>query len=159
MIITETPARRASPAERKRVSAWIRKWQREFYLDILRIDVLFHDYPREDDPREACCNADIDTDLADTYHRVTLQIYPPFFDVSAEDQEFSVVHELAHVLAHPLVELVEASRNGLAVSPQELRSANERVADRFAKIVMYGGNSGQSEKPIRVKKARRTRCN
>lgn len=153
-VITTTQPRRASTAERARVHRWVRKWLHEFYLDILRINVLFHDYPEDDDScdGEPQCAARMDADLVTTYHTATLQIFPKFFDDAHEDQEFAICHEMSHLLAVPLTTLVHQLQNGVLVTPKQMHDTDEEVTDRFARIVFYGGSAKHVELPIKVKR-------
>lgn len=155
-VVTETPPRRASKAERDKVHAWVRKYQREFYLHILRINVIFHDYPEDAEATdgEPSCAAKMDSDLSIRYHVATLQVYPKFFNDDDEDQEFAVCHEMMHIVTYRLSRLIGHQHEGNLVTPGEAADADEAVTDLLARIVMFGGNAKKTEKPIRVKKVK-----
>lgn len=133
-----------SKAEQERIFRLVRKWQTEFYLHIIRIDVHFAECESDVDGNNqfgARCFASINAKLADSYHRATLVIYPAFFEDSHEEQEFSIVHEMAHILTQPLCALLERAQDGELITASEVLSVEERVTDMMARICLYGGSA------------------
>lgn len=153
ITINETPARRATAAERRVVHDTVRHWQREFYLDILTINVLFHDYPDDADNDDEGAAARMDCDAVDTYHYVTLHVFPRFFDGDSEDQREMLAHEMLHPITWLLTNLAVRLGEGQLVTGEDVRLMNERVTNWLTRIIVHGGNARQSERPIRVKKA------
>jgi len=158
-VIKSDAPRTASEAEKQRVTKWVRKYQERYYLHIVNIDLLFHGYAADDTERkpypEPECPAQIDCELVETYHKATLNIYPCFFDDDHQDQEFTIAHELAHIVTHRLSAMIERQRAGQLVSWGEARIADEATTDHIARVTMFGGDAEWSERPIKKITARR----
>lgn len=150
-VVREIQPRRATQKERDRVYSLLRYWQKEMYLDILSINVMFEDFcPDDEDDGETNTKAAcIDVEASDEYHYAMLKIYPRFFEDDTGEQERVIVHELTHILVHPLAVLVTDMGEGTLVTGEQARKAEERVTDRLARIMLYGGHAPRIKKPLR----------
>lgn len=155
IAIHETEPRNASAKEKARVEAWVRKYQRDFFLNVIQIKLIWHVFPEEgpDEPDNGeRTDARMDLEMVHRYHIAKLNIFPCFFEDHLEAQRFKIAHEMAHIVTNPLARLIAHQHDGGLVTPDEAADADEAVTDRFARIIVYGYEGQKQAKPIRVKK-------
>ncbi len=86
---------------------------------------------KEEADGEACCAIERSED----YHRLTLKIYPIFWEEKIEDQRQYLLHEFCHCITGPLIDLLDEQRNGKLVSQEQTRHANERATSSMEHMV------------------------
>lgn len=99
----------------------------------------------EDEAEQSALDIKIDRE----YRRLTIKVYPAFFENSPERQANYIVHELCHVVIGKVTEL---SRNILIkeqfVTWREVKEANEHVTQQVTDIVtqLMSGNLTYAKK-------------
>lgn len=69
------------------------------------------------------------------YQRITITIYPTFWEQSQEEQRKFLLHEFCHTLTDPIFDVAERLRNGRVETHEHQRIANEKSVSRIANIL------------------------
>lgn len=78
------------------------------------------------------------------YQRITVYIYPIFFNEKPKNQRKSLLHELCHTITVPSKVLSYRLLDGKAVSFEEFKNENERATSKIENII-DGLLSGKKE--------------
>lgn len=79
------------------------------------------------------CACEIMTDLE--YRRVTVMVYPSFFEHSLKEQRELLLHEFAHTFSDKIYHLAVNLLNGKAESFENFRRANEECTSRITNVL------------------------
>lgn len=123
-----------SQRQRTKLTRWLRKWQRRLCLSDWTITCQFAD---QEDPSPNRHESEVTAASAFPQHRymtLTITVYPFFWTLGDEDQERTIVHELAHAIADHTNTLVHRRVALKRVTAEEAVDANERLAETIANI-------------------------
>ncbi len=73
--------------------------------------------------------------IEEDYQRVTIHLYPTFFEHSLNDQRLFLLHEMCHGLTHDMHDIADKLRAGKVVTPEAIRHANEKSTSRIQNIL------------------------
>jgi hypothetical protein len=88
------------------------------------------EWMKEDDG-EKCAEVIYNED----YQRITIKIYPCFFEEELEDQRKALLHELCHTITIPMHKLTIEFMQGKAVTEETVRHAHERATSQIENIL------------------------
>lgn len=122
-----------SKRQRTKLTRWLNKWQRRLCLSDWTINCEFATAAHEEDQPPLSARA---TALA-SYRYLTLHItiYPDFWKDSDEEQERTVVHEMAHAITNHTRELIVRRVARKRVTDEEAADANERLTEHVCNVV------------------------
>ena len=106
------------------VEALVAKWQDALQLTTWEINVDIKTDPFTDDP-----DVKASTETLYQYFRADIDIYPPFWTVSAERQEKIIIHELYHLLVAQLSDMV----NREFVTKKNLEDVTEQTTELLSR--------------------------
>ena len=87
--------------QNRRVTKLVVKWSRIMGLDRWRGEITFLDQDRAD-TKDATFVACMDTEVSWPYRQYRTNVYPVIADMTDDEVEGLVVHELTHVLLAPM---------------------------------------------------------
>ena len=90
-------------------------------------------FKEKENPENAEVAADITIEIA--YQRISIRIYPCFWEHTRKEQREFLLHEYCHTIPHPLNVLACDLREGKMVSMEQRRDALEEVTSRIALLL------------------------
>lgn len=70
-----------------------------------------------------------------SYRRITIEIYPCFFEASPEIQREYLLHEFSHCFTTELLKIGDLFLNGKLVTQRELQNRNEEAVCRITSVL------------------------
>ncbi len=70
------------------------------------------------------------------YLRATVRVYPIFWKESEKEQREALIHELCHIISHPINDVWEQFTNGRHVAMAEMEKLNEQMTTRIERIAI-----------------------
>lgn len=90
-------------------------------------------YAKEQDPESPNCTADVVVDEA--YQRITITIYPSFWEATLEHQREYITHEYTHYLIQPIQRIARNLQKGRLHTAQDVEDAVEKTTSSVAIMV------------------------
>jgi hypothetical protein len=118
------------PERKKFVREQISLLKDRFYLQGWELSTDYFKFPNSDNSR-----VEARTSTEWGYRRILIEIYPPFWDVSEEEQKAILVHEFCHVLTSQIFVLLAQSREGKIVTADSVMEVNEHVTCWIQQII------------------------
>jgi hypothetical protein len=100
----------------------------DWMFSITNFDRTLH-YMHEADDSSPDCIAEVS--VTREYQRITISIYPKFWELDAEKQRKALLHEYCHSETEPLQHQAEALRKGHLVTEKQVSEAVEEVTSRM----------------------------
>lgn len=73
--------------------------------------------------------------IEEDYQRITIYIYPCFFHNTLKDQRMYLLHEFCHYFTDDLKTYADDLREGMYVTKENIRVANEKAVSRITNIL------------------------
>lgn len=90
-------------------------------------------YKKQNDPESPDSAADISID--EQYQRMTISIYPNFWDNTEKDQRAFMIHEYTHYLVQPLQRVARNLHSGRLHTEKDINEAVEKVTSSVTIII------------------------
>lgn len=74
-------------------------------------------------------------EVQEEYQRVTINIFPSFFEAPLNEQRQYLLHEFCHTISHPLLEVADNLRSGRLETPENVRIASEKTVSKTTEIL------------------------
>lgn len=120
---------------RREINALLKKWVHRLNLQEWTIDVVFMNGA---DPIDTATSGDTLADCSPdpVYLQAKIRIYPAWMQRDPWRREQAVVHELCHLITQPARDLVNDSRMGTIVQPNQVRDMIELLTQRVTNIAL-----------------------
>ncbi len=125
-------------ATRKEATELLNKWKKRLNLDEWGIRVEF---PKHDQTSGSAHHAGMEI-LADitampVYLRATVRVFPVWFTRSAQAREEVIIHELAHCITQPVLDMLRRAHEGNQYHPGTIADTIETLTERIANAVQW----------------------
>lgn len=114
--------------EEKRIEDFIKNL--EYFSSVQNYDKNFV-YKKADEDGVAAS-----VEIDEKYQRITLNIYPCFFNHSLRHQREFLIHEFVHVLVAPLQAVADTMLQGYLVTNREYKAGLERSTSAVTEIIV-----------------------
>lgn len=116
--------------QRRRLAALME--QLDWFYGVSNQERNIH-YAKQQNAENPDCTADIVIDEA--YQRMTITIYPSFWDSTPENQREYITHEYTHYLIQPIQKIARALQHGRLHTAQDVEDAVEKATSSVAIMV------------------------
>lgn len=129
------PKKKITSKQKKSVISLIDKWKPILYLNEWKI---YLEFPNQNNSECADVLAQINCD--NVYKCATMTVFNSYFDISNEDKEHSIVHELCHCLTEKLSHLLRCQHDGSLITNREIRDSTEELTQTITNVVTKLGS-------------------
>lgn len=112
---------------KKRIQTFIEDLQWLFNVQNFERTIVYS----ETDQDESAATVLIDKE----YQRITITIYPCFFEYSLEQQRGYLLHELCHMIGHDLAEIASGFLEGKHANRKQIQAAEEQLTSSITMLM------------------------